>query len=147
MTVLTALRRARPSGGGRESAAVAMAADGLGHLAATAHRAAGVACSWSRWPCSSGSPAFSSTTPTPPRSHATRPARSPAMTWSTASMAWTDFWPNGLVLQAVPALIGAFVGAPVLARELESGTSRFAWTQGFGRWRWTLAKLVRSGSQ
>jgi hypothetical protein len=49
---------------------------------------------------------------------------------------------NGYVLQAVPALIGAFVGAPVLARELETGTFRYAWTQGFGRWRWTLAKLV-----
>ena len=47
-----------------------------------------------------------------------------------------------IFLQAVPALIGAFVGAPVLARELETGTFRFAWTQGFGRWRWTLAKLV-----
>ena len=46
------------------------------------------------------------------------------------------------MLQAVPALIGAFVGAPVLARELETGTFRYAWTQGFGRWRWTLAKLV-----
>jgi ABC-type transport system involved in multi-copper enzyme maturation permease subunit len=49
---------------------------------------------------------------------------------------------GGYVLQIVPALIGAFAGAPVLARELESGTFRFAWTQGFGRWRWTLAKLV-----
>jgi hypothetical protein len=49
---------------------------------------------------------------------------------------------NGYPLQAVPALIGAFVGAPVLARELEAGTFRYAWTQGFGRWRWTLAKLV-----
>jgi ABC-type transport system involved in multi-copper enzyme maturation permease subunit len=42
----------------------------------------------------------------------------------------------------VPALIGAFAGAPVLARELETGTFRYAWTQGFGRWRWALAKLV-----
>jgi hypothetical protein len=49
---------------------------------------------------------------------------------------------GGYVLQGVPALIGAFVGAPVLARELETGTFRYAWTQGFGRWRWTLAKLV-----
>ncbi len=46
------------------------------------------------------------------------------------------------MLQAVPALIGAFTGAPVLARELETGTYRFAWTQGFGRSRWTLGKLV-----
>ncbi|HTU77893.1 MAG TPA: hypothetical protein VMF09_03965 [Solirubrobacteraceae bacterium] len=45
-------------------------------------------------------------------------------------------------LQALPALIGAFVGAPLLARELETGTFRYAWTQGFGPWRWTLAKLI-----
>jgi hypothetical protein len=49
---------------------------------------------------------------------------------------------NGTALQPVPALIGAFVGAPVLAREMETGTFRYAWTQGIGRWRWTLAKLV-----
>jgi hypothetical protein len=50
--------------------------------------------------------------------------------------------PAGVLLQVVPALIGAFVGAPVLAREMETGTFRFTWTQGFGRWRWALAKLV-----
>jgi hypothetical protein len=49
---------------------------------------------------------------------------------------------GGYVLQILPPLIGAFVGATVLARELETGTFRYAWTQGFGRWRWTLAKLV-----
>jgi hypothetical protein len=53
-----------------------------------------------------------------------------------------DFLANGFILQAVPVLIGAFVGAPVLAREMETGTFRYVWTQGFGRWRWTLAKLV-----
>ena len=53
-----------------------------------------------------------------------------------------NYLAGGYVLQAVPALIGAFAGAPVLARELETGTFRFAWTQGIGRWRWTLAKLV-----
>ena len=53
-----------------------------------------------------------------------------------------NFLVNGYTLQPVPALIGAFAGAPVLARELETGTFRCAWTQGFGRWRWTLAKLV-----
>jgi hypothetical protein len=52
------------------------------------------------------------------------------------------FLANGVILQVVPALIGAFVGAPVLAREMEAGTFRYVWTQGFGRWRWTLAKLV-----
>jgi ABC-2 family transporter len=52
---------------------------------------------------------------------------------------------GGFVLQPLPALIGAFVGAPMLAREMETGTFRYAWTQGFGRWRWTLAKLVLVG--
>ncbi|MGA8679848.1 MAG: hypothetical protein ABSB54_09605 [Acidimicrobiales bacterium] len=52
---------------------------------------------------------------------------------------------GGYVLQLVPPLIGAFIGAPVLARELETGTFRYAWTQGFGRSRWALAKLVALG--
>jgi ABC-2 family transporter protein len=55
------------------------------------------------------------------------------------------FLTNGFILQVLPPLIGAFLGAPVLARELENGTFRFAWTQGFGRWRWTLAKVVGLG--
>ncbi len=46
------------------------------------------------------------------------------------------------LLQVIPALIGAFAAAPVLARELESGAFRYAWTQGFGRTRWAVAKLV-----
>ena len=46
------------------------------------------------------------------------------------------------LLQAIPALIGAFAGAPVLAREFETGTFRYAWTQSFGRTRWTVAKLA-----
>ncbi len=50
--------------------------------------------------------------------------------------------PGGILLQLLAPLIGAFVGAPVLARELETGTFRYAWTQAFGRWRWALAKLV-----
>lgn len=45
-------------------------------------------------------------------------------------------------MQILPALIGVFVGAPLLARELETGTFRFAWTQECGRRRWLLAKVV-----
>src|SRR3984885_6043676 len=55
---------------------------------------------------------------------------------------WNEMSYPAIFLQLLPALIGAFVGAPVLARELETGTFRYAWTQGFGRWRWALAKLV-----
>jgi hypothetical protein len=47
------------------------------------------------------------------------------------------------LFQVLPALIGAFVGAPVLARELETGTFRYTWTQGFGRERWAAAKLAQ----
>jgi hypothetical protein len=43
---------------------------------------------------------------------------------------------------ALPVLLGAFVGAPLLAREFETGTFRFAWTQGAGRTRWAVAALV-----
>jgi ABC-type transport system involved in multi-copper enzyme maturation permease subunit len=74
---------------------------------------------------------------------ACRPASSIACGDLVSSFNGMDgFLAGGFVLQAVPALIGAFIGAPVLARELETGTFRYAWTQGFGRWRWTLAKLV-----
>jgi hypothetical protein len=63
-----------------------------------------------------------------------------------AERATSDFMgnkdPGGVLMQLVPALIGAFAEAPVLARELETGSFRFAWTQSFGRWRWALAKLV-----
>jgi hypothetical protein len=48
----------------------------------------------------------------------------------------------GAVLMFLPAIIGSFVGAPLLARELETGTFRYAWTQGVGRMRWATAILV-----
>ncbi len=47
----------------------------------------------------------------------------------------------GTVLIGVPALIGAFWGAPLLARELETGTFRLAWTQTVTRQRWLATKL------
>ncbi|MGH3001345.1 MAG: ABC transporter permease subunit [Gaiellaceae bacterium] len=45
-------------------------------------------------------------------------------------------------LAALPALAGLFVGAPLLARELEHGTHRFAWTQSITRRRWLLSKTA-----
>jgi ABC-type transport system involved in multi-copper enzyme maturation permease subunit len=46
----------------------------------------------------------------------------------------------GLVV--LPALAGAFIGAPLVAREIENGTRHLAWTQGVTRMRWLLVKLV-----
>src|SRR3984957_14070325 len=51
-----------------------------------------------------------------------------------------------ILMQLAPVLLGAFVGAPLLARELETGTYRFAWTQGMVRERQAIAKLVLLGA-
>jgi hypothetical protein len=71
----------------------------------------------------------------------------------TCSRLMTDFnstvWPLAnicsILMLLAPVLLGAFAGAPLLARELESGTFRYAWTQGFGRERQAIAKLVLLG--
>jgi hypothetical protein len=54
---------------------------------------------------------------------------------------------NGLAALglAVPALIGMFWGAPLIAREFETGTFRPAWTQGVTRVRWLAAKFGIAG--
>jgi hypothetical protein len=46
-----------------------------------------------------------------------------------------------LVMLVAPALIGIFWGAPLIARELETGTQRLAWTQSVTRGRWLAVKL------
>ncbi|WP_329386751.1 ABC transporter permease subunit [Streptomyces sp. NBC_01351] len=45
------------------------------------------------------------------------------------------------LLIAVPGIIGVFWGAPLIARELETGTHRLIWNQSITRGRWLLAKL------
>jgi ABC-type transport system involved in multi-copper enzyme maturation permease subunit len=42
----------------------------------------------------------------------------------------------------LPVLIGVFVGAPLISRELESGTYRFTWTQGVGRRRQVVLSIA-----
>ena len=80
-----------------------------------------------RWPYTCGSPAFRCTTPGPPSPPAGGQAPS-------ACGAVTNDFNSGYVshavaaiimVQVVPALIGAFAWAPVLARELETGTFRY----------------------
>ena len=45
-------------------------------------------------------------------------------------------------LAVLPALAGAFIGCPMVAREVENGTHRLAWTQGVTRLRWLVTKIV-----
>jgi ABC-type transport system involved in multi-copper enzyme maturation permease subunit len=46
------------------------------------------------------------------------------------------------VLSSLPLLLGAFIGAPLVSRELEQGTYLLAWTQGVSRHGWLLAKMA-----
>ena len=55
------------------------------------------------------------------------------------------YWLGIGVMFAVPALIGVFWGAPLIARELETGTHRLAWNQSVTRGRWLAVKLLGVG--
>ncbi len=80
---------------------------------------------------------------------ACRPAVSPACQRLASYFGSTDWHEaNGIhvAVQAFPVLLAMFAGQPVLARELEKNTFRYAWTQGIGRVRWTAAKLAILGS-
>jgi hypothetical protein len=50
-----------------------------------------------------------------------------------------------LVILAAPTIIGIFWGAPLIARELETGTYRLAWNQSITRTRWLTFKLALTG--
>ncbi|GAA1601171.1 transporter [Kribbella sancticallisti] len=54
------------------------------------------------------------------------------------------FLATGLAL--IPAVLGAFWGAPMIARELENGTHRLVWNQSVSRPRWLLTKVLLVGS-
>jgi hypothetical protein len=49
------------------------------------------------------------------------------------------------VLFAVPSLIGMFWGAPLVTRELETGSFRMVWNQSITRTRWLAVKLAVVG--
>ncbi|WBB70002.1 transporter [Micromonospora sp. WMMD812] len=51
-----------------------------------------------------------------------------------------------VLLVVLPALVGLFWGAPLVAREVEHGTHRFAWTQGVSRRHWALVKFGLAGA-
>jgi hypothetical protein len=50
-----------------------------------------------------------------------------------------------VIILLAPAVIGLFWGAPLIARELEAGTSALAWNQSVTRTRWLAIKLAVCG--
>jgi hypothetical protein len=60
--------------------------------------------------------------------------------WSGSRFS-TVFGLGVAVLLAVPALIGVFWGAPLVAGEIEPGTYRLAWNQSVPAGRWMVVKL------
>lgn len=57
----------------------------------------------------------------------------------------TAFNLTQLLVIAAPALIGIFWGAPLIGRELETGTNQLAWNQSVTRTRWLAVKLAGVG--
>ena len=51
------------------------------------------------------------------------------------------FYAGVIAVAAAPAVIGAFWGAPLVARELENGTHRLVWNQSVTRTRWLATRL------
>ena len=55
-----------------------------------------------------------------------------------------DGGPVGFIIEftlAVPAVLGMFLGAPLVSREIEAGTGQFAWTQSVTRRHWLAIKV------
>jgi ABC-type transport system involved in multi-copper enzyme maturation permease subunit len=57
----------------------------------------------------------------------------------------TAFDLTQLLVIAAPGLIGIFWGAPLIGRELETGTDQLAWTQSITRTQWLAVKLAGIG--
>ena len=55
------------------------------------------------------------------------------------------YFAGGAVMYLMPLVIGAFWGAPMVARELEAGTHRLTWNQSVTRTRWLLVKIGVGG--
>jgi hypothetical protein len=58
------------------------------------------------------------------------------------SPSYSGLWFTIPLFLVLPAMIGVFWGAPLVAREVEQGTHRLAWTQGVGRLRWAGTKVA-----
>ena len=81
------------------------------------------------------------------------PAAPAARTWpATSASQLYAAAPTGslyalsvVIILLAPAVIGLFWGAPLIARELETGTAALAWNQSVTRTRWLAVKLAVGG--
>ncbi len=64
----------------------------------------------------------------------------------TAHYGWLQTLLGSVLLQFLPAVVGVFWGAPLIAREFETGTFRLAWTQSVTRTRWLAARIAVVGT-
>ena len=55
----------------------------------------------------------------------------------TGMVGWFNF---------LPFILGALIGAPLVAREIERGTHRLAWTQSVSRTRWIITQIAVAGA-
>jgi hypothetical protein len=65
--------------------------------------------------------------------------------WHQFSSAFSSAPMLGVLLVFLPVVVGLFWGASLVARETESGTHRFAWTQGVSRRTWAGSKIALLG--
>lgn len=72
-----------------------------------------------------------------------RLGREPTTVYEQLTRADRNLFFAGIVIMAVaPAVIGAFWGATLVAKEVEAGTHRLAWNQSVTRTRWLATKLT-----
>jgi ABC-type transport system involved in multi-copper enzyme maturation permease subunit len=58
---------------------------------------------------------------------------------------WVLYLFGVVLILLTPAVIGLFWGAPLIAREMETGTTALAWNQSVTRARWLAVKLTLAG--
>ncbi len=58
---------------------------------------------------------------------------------------WVVYLLGVVVILITPVIIGSFWGAPLIAREYETGTYHLAWTQSISHSRWLAVKLALTG--
>jgi len=64
----------------------------------------------------------------------------------TTHYSWLQTLLGNVLIDFFPAVIGVFWGAPLIARELDTGSYRLVWTQSVTRTRWLAAKITIVGA-